>query len=270
MPRLIISLLTISTMNAQKFNKIDKLYHYTTFDNAIKILLTKSLRFGRLCDMNDINEQYRPFFYAEGSTSKVNEKFYEEIGKYKQISLTKDMHNDGKRFGFDIPAMWGHYADRGKGACIVLDRKKLLNRIKKLQCANNDIVYDRKHDNNVTCNNILAAKDVEKFLKDNEEEIFFYKSEDWSYEQEYRIITNNPDISHLSISGCILCILIRDREWNDSMRREEILKKTGCHVYFFISTLSGGVITNGTEHLFPSPIARIAAPEEWKDLEYNN
>lgn len=43
-------------MMKEEFMNMKKLYHYTKFDTAIKILESHSLRFGRLHNMNDIHE----------------------------------------------------------------------------------------------------------------------------------------------------------------------------------------------------------------------
>lgn len=39
-----------------QFRSLQKAYHYTTFQTAIKILESKSLRFGKLNNMNDFHE----------------------------------------------------------------------------------------------------------------------------------------------------------------------------------------------------------------------
>ena len=41
-------------MMKEEFMNMKKLYHYTKFDTAIKILESHSLRFGRLHNMNDV------------------------------------------------------------------------------------------------------------------------------------------------------------------------------------------------------------------------
>ena len=96
-------------------NNVDKMvYHYTSIESAKKILETKSLRFGRLNGMNDINESYRAIWYPHEAEDV--DKYENAVYSYRQISLTLDKPT--KR-GFDIPPMWGHYAQKGAGVCIV-------------------------------------------------------------------------------------------------------------------------------------------------------
>ena len=96
-------------MNKQKFQSAHKLYHYTSFDSAIKILETKQLRLGRLEKMNDINEAYREIFYSERLTiTDIDVK--KALQEYQQASFTTDKVSIP---GYSISAMWGHYGNKG-------------------------------------------------------------------------------------------------------------------------------------------------------------
>ena len=110
-------------MKAKDFIPYLKLYHYTTFDNAMKIIIGKSLKFGRLPFMNDYLESNKIFGCSIHSDRHVLDNISEEILRYQQISLTKDTK---EKKGFDISAMWGHYAEKNHGVCIVFNKEKLL------------------------------------------------------------------------------------------------------------------------------------------------
>ena len=106
------------------------MYHYTKFDTAIKILKSHSLRFGNLCDMNDIHENNK-ISYVDLSgnsiqhlSSDILETIKNEMAKYRQISLTIDDMEQNK-LGFDLHQMWGLYADKGQGVCLVFDKDTL-------------------------------------------------------------------------------------------------------------------------------------------------
>ena len=120
----------------EEFESISKLYHYTKFDTAIKILESHSLRFGSLCDMNDIHENNK-LSYVDLSgnsiqhlSSDILETIKNEMAKYRQISLTIDDMEQNK-LGFDLHQMWGLYADKGKGVCLVFDKDTLCNNLDK-------------------------------------------------------------------------------------------------------------------------------------------
>lgn len=120
----------------EEFMNMKKLYHYTKFDTAIKILESHSLRFGRLHNMNDIHENDKLSYVDTTGTlinsfpSDVLDAIDCEMAKYRQISLTADDDKQGK-LGFDLHQMWGLYADKGQGVCLVFDKDTLCNNLDK-------------------------------------------------------------------------------------------------------------------------------------------
>lgn len=172
-----------------QFNNTERLYHYTTFNNAIKILQSHTLLFGRLKDMNDINELYRPLAFEYHPDNHGNKEEFEKMSqdffKYQQISLTMD----GARFGFDIPAMWGHYADKGNGVCLVFDRSKLLNIIdgdRSRRFIYGKVKYTKDYSPVVIYRTNNGS--IVRFSKKEEKDFFYHKTKDWQYEQEFRIL----------------------------------------------------------------------------------
>ena len=105
----------------KRFTETEKLYHYTTFEKAVKILCNKQLRYSKLKDLNDINESYRPVYVAFDGNTFPDDKTFKDlenaIQRFGQISFSVD---EKKRKGFDIPAMWAHYAQKGNGVCLLL------------------------------------------------------------------------------------------------------------------------------------------------------
>lgn len=202
----------------QRFNNTERLYHYTPFDSAIKILQSRTLLFGRLKDMNDINELYRPMVpeFNPSHLFENNDKLYDnldkEINKYQQISLTKD----GRRFGFDIPAMWGHYANKGKGVCLVFDKKRLVNRLKgeqKRHLLYGKIVYTNSFFPTIICQT-KADDSVIPLTRKEEKDLFFHKTKDWQYEQEYRVLIKSDSESRekLEFQDSLIAVVMHNAE----------------------------------------------------------
>ena len=125
----------------------DKLFHYTKFDSALKIIISNKLRFGRFEDMNDIAEVNRDIF-----ANIPLDVVYKELGKYQSISLTIDRQSPR---GFEINPLWGHYADKGKGICLVFDKAKLLDCLTR-QIPNEICWYNEIHYVNNFSNEIFA------------------------------------------------------------------------------------------------------------------
>lgn len=190
-------------MNKEEFQKIEKLYHYTSIDSALKILFYNSLKFGELKRMNDINEAYRNVFYPQGiNLEMVNE----ELAKYRQISLTRD---NSPRRGYYIPAMWGHYAQKGMGVCLVFDKKELLSALTS-DMKSGDIEYEDNYDGSI----LIQNQDIEVFFERYMKELFFIKTSDWSYEQEFRILTKTDSLKplYLPLKNSIIAIIMNYAE----------------------------------------------------------
>ena len=78
------------------------LFHYTSFEAALKICVSHTLRFGVFSNMNDIAEASRNI----GGNIPIID-IEHELAKYKSISLTYD---DSIKRGYSIDPLWGHYA----------------------------------------------------------------------------------------------------------------------------------------------------------------
>ena len=211
-------------MDGETFQRTEKIYHYTSISSAFKIIESNKLRFGELKKMNDINESYRPIFWKEELNIKP-EDIEKELAKYRQISLIKD---NVRQQGFNIPAMWAHYAKRGRGVCLVFDKKKLLSGLGK-NMRRGKVKYKVKYDPSL----IINESSAEFFFRKNAKDIFFTKTRDWSYEQEYRIVTrvdnNNEEYLRLgeSIIAVIFCFAedVDDNKSAFNSINVEIIKK---------------------------------------------
>lgn len=171
-----------SNVNRRTFQSSNKLYHYTDLVSALKILSSKSLRYGRLSRMNDINECYRTVFCSEKTTVAGVE---ETLRKYKQLSFSQDKE---RYAGYAISAMWGHYADKGKGVCLVFDKKKLLASLPR-KVWYRSVIYTTR--SNVEM--FVQGTSIEEHLNKNYVDVFFKKTLDWSYEQEYRLLMRGDE-----------------------------------------------------------------------------
>lgn len=206
-------------VNPNEFCRMDKLYHYTSMAKAISILATNKLFMSNLRAMNDVNESYRPLAsYFDESENANSDEYYKkaetELQKYRQTSLT----TDNALPGFAIPSMWGLYAEKGNGVCIVFNRKALVERLPASQgyyWAN--VSYIEEYNND-----IIVRGNPEKYFKTNISNIFFKKSNDWKHEQEFRIIRRceNSSPAFIDITGCVIAVLMcyaeGDNNHNDS------------------------------------------------------
>lgn len=181
------------------------LFHYTKYESALKIIASGGLKFGDFKNMNDIAEAYREVF-GMAEDAVINKV----LGEYQSISFTMDRPS---RRGFAIDPLWGHYSQKGCGACLVFDKKKLeaqlkaqYGRIAKIS----KIKYVVNHVGTVFTDG-YNEDEVRQYVKENIKNIFFTKSIEWKYENEIRIIiTKESDTNSLyygdALMAAILCL----------------------------------------------------------------
>lgn len=228
------------------------LYHFTKLDSAYKILIGDSFRFSSLNNTNDTAEAklkliYPPrkndtfHQYAE-KVKKVSEYFEnnkqvlrllcfsmdieigeEELGEISSKLSGKDKYYDVSGRGFALPRMWAQYASDNEGICFILNKEKLLRKVKDQIAVYKEgpVLYKRFFDGyRMTENqfNSLYAKvsqmanggltllslviNDDNFMKYN----FFEKSDDWQNEHEYRIVAVSLEEKILEIKGIFSCM----------------------------------------------------------------
>lgn len=179
----------------EQFEKTEKLYHFTSFDTALKIIGSNRLRFGRLNNMNDIHENDKIVFVDANNhpidkfPSDALDTLYDGIYKYRQISLTAD-GKEGDKDGFDLHQMWGLYADKGEGVCLVFDKKELEKGFDPA------VLHDRvSYDKAVESYYVSISNnpsEIAREVKEHASSIFFHKRKEWEHEQEYRLLKKCP------------------------------------------------------------------------------
>lgn len=204
------------------------LYHYTKFESALKILSSRTLLMNSLAKMNDINEVEK-YFYSHYTSASFDKRIYDELKKYQMLCLSQDgldkSNNDF--FGYNISSMWGHYADNYNGCCLMLEKERLISKNDNLILFSKGIEYKGQNHQCLECD--CREDEIPKFVMNNHELFFFKKTEDWSNEQEFRIVSkrNNAedDRIKIDISDSLIGVIVLDIYH----RNVPILKKTcGC------------------------------------------
>ena len=145
----------------------------------------------------------------------------EQLQRIRQTSLSVD----GEMRGFANPIMWGHYADRGEGICIVLDKEALIRKLEGNRGFHYGLVtYEKDFNPDIT-----IGKNPEIYFLEHMNDIFFKKSDCWKPEQEFRIIRwadNSP--AYVDISGCVIALVMcyaRSHERQEVVFGSESYKK---------------------------------------------
>lgn len=166
------------------FERTDKLYHFTNFEAACKILASKTLRLSQMNRMNDVNESFRMIY------SRSEDVFFSwstSGAKYSQLGFSEDT---GKTLGFLNLPMWGYYADKGRGVCIVLDKNKVINELQTRKFWHGKVRYVRRYDNDLI---ISSEKEIDRRYRS----VFFRKDNAWKHENEYRVVSRDPSLKVL-------------------------------------------------------------------------
>jgi len=153
------------------------LYLYASLDSLLKIIETGKLKVSLPWGTNDI---------TEGVPRNEQVRNY-QTEAYGYICLSDNCTS---------PAMWGYYADRGRGACLVF-RFKWLQPCKQNQ--NKEIIAWKIAHPSSEKVSLLSGKlyqveyGEERSVFKSAEDILRYKSSDWKHEREYRYITPLAD-----------------------------------------------------------------------------
>lgn len=189
-----------------------KLYHYTTVDSFVRIWVSQSLKFSEVKLLNDIFERTKIISLKgyvnddEASnikdlSSKLTEKVFNQLQKFKQISFSIDSED---RLGAFSPMLWGQYAKNERGVCIEFDSAKLL-KSNKIYCK--EIEYlESIPVNAIEFNGLVDDESINNLILTNKDLFFFTKHIDWKHENEFRVISN--ELNFLPISGTITKVYV--------------------------------------------------------------
>lgn len=148
-----------------------------TIINRDKIMFEQNYMWASL-PLN-FNDPYDCALHIACNSSKIiNEDVYNFINKKAVICFCENNNN---------MLMWSHYADSHKGICVGYDFSKFDNlfkskeiKLKRLQNVN------YTHTNNIDINVLNNPNDSDFWAELNK--LFYTKSTDWAYENEWRVI----------------------------------------------------------------------------------
>ena len=235
------------------------IFHYTSLNAAIKIILSNSLRFGEFANMNDIAESYRDLL--DNIDSQTLQRI---LSEYRSISLTEDTNNYER--GFAIDCLWGYYAEKGQGVCLVFDKEKLFTIYEQQQYACKGVPKDKSIKYIEDCQNQVIAKgnteeEIRSYVECNISEIFYEKDSCWSYEKEIRLLAKSKDHNEScylplgdSLIAAIICVQSNPYKESEQYKLLSELKDTyGFGVYNYSRPLGKRTLQKDYEIIWPIP-----------------
>lgn len=178
------------------------LYHFTSAESLMKILENMTLKLSSFENLNDLNEKEIKFVLQDWLNGLEIKKFITKYCKLVSFSRNFELVKGYCECGCNHPRMWAQYAHNNKGACIVINEKKLKEQNKKLL---NQLFWkleNVEYEPYMTNENPIESDIPESFVKENYRTIFYEKHYDWQQEDERRFMCiNGPEF--LSINNCI-------------------------------------------------------------------
>lgn len=157
-----------------------KLCHYTNADALIKILSNMQLKLSTLEKSRDLKERNYYQWIIDPINGIATEEAKNRLKMYRFVCFCRAV-NDPDVYpldkGYKYPFMWDTYADKHKGACIVLDEELFEKENPHLTKIN--IKYRLSH-------NIDKLHRIDTKLR--------YKTIDWAHEREVRFIFSDKSI----------------------------------------------------------------------------
>lgn len=223
----------LPTFDADKY-----VYHYTSFETAIKILYGDNLLFAPLSRTNDTTEQKSRIAYdfvSDDAFMKDKDKFERYwlnwTANSKVLCFSRDREKSAESLegvkvrnkmemsgrGFALPRMWAQYAETHSGVCLIFRKEELIDRVEKL---NPDAMHDNIHYtewynrfnlSRVTFdsmmeiisrrNNTIHASELFKQYPEFANHLFFTKLLDWKGENEFRIVIPDTNDEVIEVDG---------------------------------------------------------------------
>ena len=181
------------TCLTKQFDSFPKLYHFTNMYAALQIVESKKLKFSKLAGTNDLCENFKNPYYDCGIKENQIDDIRKEIQKREQISLTVDKKDASGLRGFELQQMWGLYADKCFGVCLVFDKSKFKKLLEKENWDYKEVVYSENASGDVSVEDnghtitTISSDDSKKT------DPFFQKRKEWEHEQEFRVLAKFDD-----------------------------------------------------------------------------
>lgn len=203
---------------------MEYLFHYTNPEKAKLILKSKHLKAGKFYKSNDPMEDFKLGYFSEIDNDENSQYIEELINKELQDSIYFHSFSEGTlnlknelfqvgysqfediRDGYFYPRMWTQYGSNHEGVCLVFDKSKIIDYIKKFNSRYN-ISYDKinyvdvttydfsRHFEGIEFNtNLNTLKElkikgfISKLINDRKKIMYFTKDIDWAGEREFRIL----------------------------------------------------------------------------------
>lgn len=168
------------------------LFKYVDFDTAIKILSNNKIAFTKANQFNDVLEMHASRGINCSADSRLKATIQTQFNmSFAALSLTRNPTNK---------LMWSHYANQHKGIVIginVIEANLCCDKTNVVPACYGDIVYTKtfpqSHNIDISSSNqklVFSSTSHNFSTYELFKKAYLYKSLDWAYEEEVRIVKN--------------------------------------------------------------------------------
>lgn len=221
----------------EKLLRDDLVFHFTNASTAIEHILHSGLI--RFSPMDEMNDPYEYQILSSGILGDI------EIGGDTAQELTfllrntilkksklacfvssKEISENSFKYPFIKPRSWAQYGDAQRGICLGFKKEVLLKNISKnineVTVYENFVEYslgnsDTSAKNMIDYNDRISAQEnIHTHIHKNKADVYFRKYQDFSDEDEYRVVLIDKSLSekqyiHCPIKDALECIILGDR-----------------------------------------------------------
>jgi len=186
------------------------LYHFTNAESLMRIIESMTLKMSSFENLNDLNEKEVNFILKDWQKGLEIQEYISANCQLISFSQNFKKNDAVCECGCNHPRMWAQYADNNKGACIVINEKKFIERNKSIL---NNIFWkinNVKYEPYIYNLELFDSSNPKNFIVKNYKRIFFNKHNDWKQEDERRLFCIGGH-NFLSIDNCIEFICLGNK-----------------------------------------------------------
>lgn len=190
------------------------LYHFTSCESALKIILTDELRFSKSINLDDPFERWRgrnytglpPQIHESHPMSKYHKHFNSLVNLTNVLCFFDSVNERNEAVDpLADPKMWSHYGKNHQGCCLVFDKQKTIasftENIKDSVADHGRVEYnDLKTYEHIFKTSFDSKEYSALVFKQRFHNLFFNKAKHYASENEYRFAVSNENL------GCALTV----------------------------------------------------------------
>jgi hypothetical protein len=223
----------------------DSMYHYTSFDTALKILDGGTLKFNNISNQTDPNETMKNNLSTHFASGDNINTVTEDVNKFGEIVDNYVKHHQCICFSTNTQVVNSVNVTKLESIIKMVNEKYSIQGIDKSHYKAKP-GYEKhrmweKYANNFAGICLIFDKNEESKLLDQIDETYFHKHLDFRDENEFRFLINSENTEYLDISNALVGIIYgpnSEAALYKNIIRNSFSKYSLAHIKYIISRSS--------------------------------